>query len=144
MPSYQVSIEFAVPPAAVFAAASDLPGHGTWSADELEVIAVDDARVGAGKRYRSVAKSKGKTFEAGIEVTEYRAPERFAFTVHDFTGDYTHVFTVAARDGGTRLTRAISGQLSVAQALLFYLVYLPVKRPNARRALARLKERLEA
>jgi hypothetical protein len=37
----------------------------------------------------------------------------------------------------------MTGRLTAAQLALFWLVLVPVKRPNARKALARLKELVE-
>ena len=143
MPTYRVSTEIAVEPVVAFEKVSDLPGHASWAADPIEVEAVDDTALGVGKRYRSTATSKGKTFTADLVVTEYDAPRRFAFTVTDATGCYQHRFTVTPSATGSTVEREIQGDLTPSQRLLFTLVYLPVKRPNARKALAQLKEQLE-
>ena len=99
---------------------------------------------GAGSRYRSTARSKGKTIAADITVTRNDPPSEFAFDVTDLTGDYRHVFTLTAGDGGTSIERRITtSNLSLPQLALFYLVFPTVKRPNARAALEKLKALLE-
>lgn len=143
MPTYRVATTVATDWAAAFEAVADLPGHAAWAADPIEVVPVDDTPVGPGKHYRSTATSKGKTFTADLVVTEYDAPRRFAFTATDATGCYQHTFTVSPADSGVRVEREISGELTPSQRLLFALVYLPVKRPNARKAMAKLKALLE-
>lgn len=143
MPTYRVSTDVAADPAAVFDAVADLPGHASWAADPIEVMPVDDAPVGPGKHYRSTATSKGKTFVADLVVTEHDPPRRFAFTATDATGCYQHRFTVSSAGAGSRVEREIHGDLTPSQRLLFTLVYLPVKRPNARKAMARLKAAVE-
>lgn len=144
MPTIRVSTDVQAAPDVVFAAVSDLSGHGRWSADPLEVVPLDDTPIRVGKRYRSTATSKGKTFTADLVVTEHEPPRRFGFTATDASGSYRHVFTMSAGAGGvTRVERVVTGRLTLAQRILFAAVYLPVKRPNAQRALARLTARLE-
>ncbi len=144
MPTYRVVTDVPVEPQAAFEAVADLPGHAAWAADPIEVTAVDDAPIGVGKRYVSTATSKGKSFTADLVVTEYDAPRAFAFTAVDATGCYQHRFTVSPAEGGAHVEREIHGDLTPSQRLLFTLVYLPVKRPNARKAMARLKETVAA
>jgi len=144
MPTYRVATDIAVPPQAAYDAVADLTGHPVWAADPIEVTPVDDAPVVAGKRYRSTATSKGKTFTADLVVTEHQPPERFAFTATDATGCYQHRFTVSPTPAGCRVEREIHGDLTTSQRLLFALVYLPVKRPNAKKAMGRLRALLEA
>lgn len=143
MTSYTVVAEIAAEPATVFGAVADLPSHGRWSADPVTIERIDGDG-GPGTRYRSTARSKGKEFTAELEVTERRAPDRFAFRVVDATGSWEHVFSLAAAGSGTRVERRITGTLSLPQAVLFYAVLPIVKRPSARASLAKLKEQLEA
>ncbi len=143
MPSYGASIEVAAPPAVVFARVADLARHGEWSADPLEVRLVDgDGRVGS--RYQATAQAQGKAITAELTVTEVEAPERFGFSVSDLTGDYQHRFTFTAVGAGTRVERQITtSRLSLPQLLLFYVVFFPVKLPNTKKAMERLKTKLE-
>lgn len=71
-------------------------------------------------------------------------PSRFAFTAEDLTGRYEHVFTVRPSAGGSRVERAVTAQLSLAQRLLFYAVLPIVKKPNTVAAMRRLKQQVEA
>ncbi|HVF18824.1 MAG TPA: SRPBCC family protein [Mycobacteriales bacterium] len=143
MPTYRVATTVAVDPAVVFEAVAHLPGHAAWAADPIEIAAVDDKPVGVGKRYTSTATSKGKTFTADLVVTEYDVPGCFAFSAVDATGVYGHRFTITRDGTGAKVERVIEGDLTPSQRLLFALVYLPVKRPNARKAMTKLKYLLE-
>jgi uncharacterized protein YndB with AHSA1/START domain len=144
MPTYAVSTTIGARPEEVFAYVADLTRHGEWSADPVQIELVEGDG-GPGGRYRSTARSKGKTIAADITVSQREAPMTFAFDVRDLTGDYHHVFTLAPEAGGTRVERRITtSNLSLAQRALFYVVYPTVKRPNARAALGKLKARLES
>ncbi len=137
VPSYSASIDVAAPADAVYAYVADLTRHGEWSADPLEISASGEGR------FRSATRSKGKEITAELSVVEQRAPERFSFEAVDLTGRWRHDFAFEPSAAGTRVTRRISGSLSGAQLALYWLVLLPVKKPNAKRALQRLKERME-
>jgi len=138
MPSYTSSIEIAAAPAVVFEYVADLTKHGEWSVDRLEVTALE------GDRYHSLARSKGKDIQAELILIERTPPERLVFDAIDLTGRWRHTFTLEPNATGTRVQREIAGELSGAQLALFWLVLLPIKKPNAARALHRLKERIES
>jgi uncharacterized protein YndB with AHSA1/START domain len=143
VPTFTVVTEINASPADVFAYVADLTRHHEWAADPLEIVLVDGDG-GPHSRYTSTAKSKGKTITAEITVTAVDPPRRFAFDVTDLTGRYEHVFNVAAAGGGSTVERRVTAfSLSPAQRALFYLVYPTVKRPNARRALARLQAQFD-
>jgi carbon monoxide dehydrogenase subunit G len=137
MPEYRVAIDIAAPPSVVYQHVADLQRHGEWSNDPLEF-----ERVGEDE-FRSTARSKGKTVTATLRVIERTPPSRFAFASEDLTGKWVNRFTLEPSPTGTRVTRAISGQLSGPQLLLFWVVLYPVKKPNARRSLRKLKDLVE-
>lgn len=140
-PTFSVSTEIHAPPDAVFAYVSDLTKHGEWAANDLRVQALDNAPVGVGKKYSSLATVRGREFRADLLVTQYNAPNVFAFSGKDETGKFTHRFTFEKIANGTRVTRTVSFDLSFPQ-YLFYLVALNrVRLPAARQALRRLQEK---
>jgi hypothetical protein len=144
MPAYGAAVDVDVPPADAFAYVADLTRHGEWSADPLDIRLVDGATGVVGSHYQATAEAQGKTITARLEVTEADAPSRLGFRVSDLTGDYEHLFTFTETGSGTRVDRRITtSKLSLAQLLLFYLVFFPVKLPNTKRAMARLKTHLE-
>ncbi len=144
MPTYRVHTAIAAPPEQVFAAIADLARHSAWAADPLEISAVSPGPIAVGSRYRSTAQAQGRTITAELEVTELQPPQRFAFSVRDLTGNYRHQFSVQPTAGGSHVERVISAALSLPQALLFYAVFLIIKRPNTRKGLERLKTLLES
>lgn len=137
MPSYSAKIEIAAPQAAVYDLVAAVTRHGEWSADPLEIVALTD------DTWRSTSRSKGKTITAEIHLVERQPPTRLVFDAVDLTGRWRHTFTFAPTGTGTTVTRRISGSLRTAQLLLYWLVVLPIKKPNAARALGRLRGMLE-
>ena len=132
MPTFSATVRVEAPPSAVWPLVADLTRHGEWAADPLTVTA-------AGDGYESVARSKGKEFRARLSVLASDEPRRFVFRASDPTGTYEHVFTLEPDGAGTRVTRTVSGvDLSAGQTAFFYAVLLPVRKPNARKALERL------
>lgn len=134
MPSYAATVDIAAPPETVFPSVADLSRHPEWSADPLTVEPDGDAA------FTSRARSKGKEITAKLTIVEQRAPDRFVFDATDMTGTWRHTFTLTPTGTGTRVRREISGSLSGGQLLLYWLVLLPIKKPNAKRALARLEQ----
>lgn len=143
MPTYRAATHIRAAPTAVFDYISDLTRHGEWSADPLQVEALDSGPVAVGQRYRSTAQVRGRPVSGALRVTRYEPPSHFAFVAEDLTGRYEHLFTVEAHAGGSWVERRIDATLSPMQALLFALVYFIVKRPNTVAAMQRLKTTLE-
>lgn len=137
MPTYSASVEIDAPPQAVYGHLADPVAHEAWSADPIEVTHV------AGDRYRSSVVAKGRQIEAELTVVEQVPPTRVVLDAVDATGHWRHTFTVAPAGDGSRVTREISGDLSVAQLLLYWLVLLPIKRPSNQRSLERLRTLVE-
>lgn len=77
-------------------------------------------------------------------MIERTPPRSFAFEVEDLTGRWVNRFTLTPQTSGTRVEREISGALKGAQLILFWLVLYPIKKPNARRSLEKLKALVEA
>lgn len=133
MPRYRASIEIDAPPQEVYEHLADPVAHEAWSADPIEVTHV------GGDRYRSSVVAKGRQIEAELTVVEQVPPNRVVLDAVDATGSWRHTFTVERVGDGSRVTREISGDLSVAQLLLYWLVLLPIKRPSNQRSLERLR-----
>jgi hypothetical protein len=137
VPSYSVQILIEAPPEAVFDHVADLPAHGAWSTDALDIVATGDGV------FRSSTRAKGKDITAELTVIERTPPTRFVFDAVDLTGRWRHTFTLTPANGGTMLRRDIAGSLGGAQLLLYWLVVLPIKKPNALRSLRTLKALVE-
>jgi len=137
MPTYRASITIAAPPQDVYEHLADPVAHEAWSADPIEVTNV------GGNRYRSSVVAKGRQIEAELTVVEQVPPSRVVLDVVDATGSWRHTFTIERVEGGARVTREITGDLSVAQLVLYWLVLLPIKRPSNRQSLERLRALIE-
>jgi uncharacterized protein YndB with AHSA1/START domain len=138
MPSYAATVDIAAPPEVVYDRVADLQRHGEWSADPLELTPAADGG------FRSKTVAKGKMIEAELTVLERTPPSRFVFEAADLTGRWRHTFTLSPSGGGTRVRREISGDLKGGQLLLYWVVVLPIKKPNAAKALRLLKASVEA
>jgi uncharacterized protein YndB with AHSA1/START domain len=144
MPRYSVGIDIAAPVEKVFGAVSDLTRHSTWSADPLEITPDQEGPVALGKSYHSSAQSKGKTITAELAVTQLVPPNRFAFSVKDLTGDYVHEFRLAQNGATTHVDRNVTATLGLKERVLFMIVFRPIKLPNTKAAMQRLKEHCES
>lgn len=137
MPTYRARTLIAAPPEDVYAHLADPVAHQGWSDDPIEVTHV------GGDRYRSSVVAKGRRIEAELTVVEQVAPTRVVLDVADATGSWRHTFTVAETADGSQVTREITGDLSLGQLLLYWLVLLPIKRPSNRRSLEQLRALVE-
>ena len=141
--SLSASIDINAKPETVFAYVSDLTEHAEWSANPLKVEALSANPIGVGSAYRSSATVRNLTFTAELRVTEYQAPTRFGFSGQDSTGKFSHRFTLTPINSGTQVTRQINFTLSFRQWLRFWILYFPVRKPAAHKALHLLKQQLE-
>jgi hypothetical protein len=141
--SFRVRTTIHAAPDAIFAVLADLPGHGRWAANSLQIEPISPGPVVVGQRYRSTAQVSGITFTAELQVTTYQPPRVFAFSGEDSTGHFAHQFTLQPTAQGTRLERHIRFALTFRQSLLFLLLFYPVRLPAANKALALLKQHVE-
>jgi len=130
-------------PEMVFVYVADLMKHSEWSANPLTIEAVSISPKIIGNQYRSIAVVNGITLNAELHVTDYQVPVRFGFEGQDPTGKFSHQFTFASLNNETRVVRQINFTLSKRQWVMFLMLYFPVRRPAAKKALRLLKQRLE-
>ncbi|MEM7798017.1 MAG: hypothetical protein AAF633_02405 [Chloroflexota bacterium] len=127
----------------VFDYVSDLSRHGEWAANPLTITSLSDEPIGVGKAYRSLAEVRSLTFEADLVVSTFERSNRFGFKGEDSTGKFKHTFLFVPLPMGSKIERIFEFELTFRQWLLFYLLYLPVRRPAGLQAMARLKKELE-
>lgn len=137
MPAYRATTDVTAPPAAVFELVADVTRHPAWSADPLVVEDLGDGR------FRTVATSRGRELRADLTMVEVQEPARVVFDVEDPTGRWRHTFTIVPSETGTRVEREISGDLTLAQALLYWLVLVPIKKPSNEQSLDQLRRLAE-
>ncbi len=132
-------------PEDVFAYVSDLSKHGEWADNPLEITPEDDSEIAVGKKYKSTAEFRGGTVEGGQTITEYDAPNKFAFHVEDSTSKHDHTFTFTADGDGTLMERTAVGQWPFGTWLLAATIApMMIGKPMMRRAFENLKGKLEA
>lgn len=133
VPTYRATVEVAAPPDAVHDLVADVTRHPDWTDDPIEV-----EQAGT-DRFRTAAVSRGRTITADVHVVEADTPGPVVLDVTDATGHWRHTFSITPTGQGCRVVRTISGDLSLPQALLYWLVLLPIKLPSNRRSLERLR-----
>ena len=131
----------------VFEYVSDLTRHPEWSGGELKIEAVTPGPIAVGKEYFSrgevaVQKDRPNT----VRISEHVPPHKFGFVSNDPDfGDVSHVFTFTQQERGVLIERAMTLSLNPIVAFLFrFFVYPFIGRPSMDKALAKLKEKLEA
>jgi len=145
MPSASIRAEISInaSPKKVFDYVSDLIQHGEWSADSVQIVALSSGSIAVGHQYRSTARSRGITFKAEMEVTEYDPPRYFAFKGFDETGKFSHRFTFQPHGDGTLVTRQTHLDANLIQMPVFLIALYPLRVYAAKKALRLLKEKIE-
>jgi uncharacterized protein YndB with AHSA1/START domain len=141
MVSFHVDTPIARPPAAVFAAVTDLDLLPAWQSLVVAAERVDDGDgpLRPGSRIREVRQVRGRRLEQLVEVTAHDPPRRFALRIVEgplpIDGDLTLEPTA---DGGTLVRLhahgVLRGPLRLATPLVAFL-----GRREMRRQYARLK-----
>lgn len=138
MRTFSARKEIGATPTELWPLIGDLLRHGEWSADPLDVTPVGP------NRYASRVRTRGKTFNAQIEVLTSTPEELFEFRVKDETGAYTHRIGLAELEAGTMVTRQVTpDRLSLGQQVLATAAKVPIRIPSLQTSLDRLAERVE-
>src|SRR5215510_7221848 len=125
--SIQAKVVINAPTKKVFDYVSDLTRHGEWSADSVQIVALSPGQIAVGSRYRSTVQSRGITFNAEMEVTEYDSPTCFAFKGSDETGTFSHRFIFEPSTDGTLVIRQTHLGANLIQTLVFLVALYPVR-----------------
>jgi uncharacterized protein YndB with AHSA1/START domain len=143
MTTYQRSTTVACPPEKTFAYVSDIANHADWSTHRLEVQKTSEGPIAAGTTYASTGHLLG-THRAEVKITELVPNQKVVYEAQDDTGHFRHHFTVAAENGGTRLTKGVE----VMKAGFLLTLLTPFRGMIIPRNMAadlnRIKEKLEA
>ena len=139
------SIEIASPPEEVFAYATDPARFHEWQADVVGVRVEGDGPAGVGSRFTTTRRVGGAERTMTQEVTEHRAPHRWAAAGVDGPVRPSAGVTVEPLGGGTRSRVTFSLDFEghgIGRPLL------PVVRRQAQKqapvSYRKLKQRLEA
>jgi hypothetical protein len=138
------SIFIKAPPEKIFPFVGDLLRHPDWATDKMKMEAISSGLISVGNQYRSTTNFKGMVVVAELQVVDYQLPIRFAFTVNDRTGRYTHKFVLHSQKGGTLLERSISSEKTDLLSKILTMILMPVLIiPESKKALQLLKARVE-
>lgn len=137
------TIEIARSPEDVFAYVSDFSSHPDWQSTLQEVKLETEGPARVGTRFRERRKAPGGARETTIEMTGFDAPHSMEFRGLDGPVRVVGKATIAAAEGGSRVTVELDFEGHGIGKLL-----VPLVRSQARRQVPldqqRLKERLEA
>ena len=144
MPAATFSIFINAPPEKVFPWVGDLLRHPEWATDKMKMQAISSGSISIGSRYRSTTNFKGTIVVADLQVVEYQPPTRFAFTVNDRTGRYSHKFALHSQQGGTLVERSISNERTDVLTKILTMIITPILIvPESNKALQLLKVKAE-
>ena len=138
------SIFIKAPPEEVFPFVGDLLRHPDWATDKMKMEATSSTAIRVGNQYRSSTNFKGTLIVAELVVVECQSPSRFAFTVNDRTGRYTHKFLLHSQKDGTLVERSIANENTDLLSKIMTMILMPILIiPESRKALQLLKARVE-
>ncbi len=142
MARFQQSTTFNAAPSTVYGYLTDITKHPEWSSHGLTVEKASEGPVAVGSTFNTVGKLMG-THHAVVTVTALVPNERIGFESDDDTGHFRHQFDIAARDGGSEVTKSVEPlRTSVVFKLLTPLLPLILPRGLAG-DLKKIKERLD-
>lgn len=143
MAKFQQSITVSAPPEKAYEFLADISRHAEWSGHGLQVQKTSDGPVAVGATYSTIGKQMG-THKGEVTVTQLNPYSQITYESLDDTGHFRHGFLLAARDGGTEITKTVE---PLKKGLLLTLLGpgMGLLVPRGLRAdLAKIKERLEA
>lgn len=133
------SIVIECTPGAAFAFIADAANDRTWRS---HLVSSHGRATAVGDRITQTYSAEGKTATIELEVAEYAPPERLAYVMHK-PARARFSFQCRAEGGGTRVSMAISANLSGPAALFEGRVQTEADR-ILKTDLAQLKRALES
>jgi uncharacterized protein YndB with AHSA1/START domain len=140
VPSFDITLDIARPPAEVFAYLTDVSKLPEWqsSATEAEI----DGAVRKGARIRERRRFLGRDVRTELEVTDYRPPERFVLASRGGPVSFSIDHRLAATGDETRLDVEVDVKVG-AMMRIAAQGPLKVAEREFRQDFERLKELLE-
>jgi Polyketide cyclase / dehydrase and lipid transport len=126
-------------PDKVFEYVADMPRHSEWAQHELQVTQTSQGGAGVGATYASVAHQFGTQRETQT-VVDYTPGTRFAFDARGSIGTVRHAFDLAARDGGTQVTKS----MEITKPSLMARIMAPMIAAQTKKGLVVDLERIKA
>ncbi|MGH1565241.1 SRPBCC family protein [Mumia sp. DW29H23] len=110
MGSFELHVDIARPPAAVWAVLSDVTRTPEWYEAVVRVVPVSPAGRGTGATYSITRTLPGGTAVNLVQVTESVSGERFTMESRSGPTPFTYRYSLTSVEGGTRLT--LDGEIS--------------------------------
>jgi uncharacterized protein YndB with AHSA1/START domain len=147
---FEFKVHIDAPPEQVFDEVAHVERHPSWANPNAKMQMEQTAGEGTGpsSHYVSHALFVRKPVSADIEITQYDPPRVFALkaTQHQEGKRDTwieHAFTFVPSDGGTDVTKKMTGQASVGGAIMGLIAYPAIKK-DAMTSLTKLKTMMES
>jgi uncharacterized protein YndB with AHSA1/START domain len=147
---FEFKVHIDAPPGQVFDEVSHVERHPSWANPNSQMKMQQTAGDGPGpaSHYLSNAIFVRKPVSADIDVTKYDPPRVFALkaTQHQEGKKDTwieHTFTFVPSNGGTDVTKKMSGEASIGGAIMGFIAYPAIKK-DAMTSLTNLKTMMES
>jgi uncharacterized protein YndB with AHSA1/START domain len=142
--TFTVTIQ--VRPEAVWPWISQLEKHAEWSAKPYRMEWISGPPNAVGGRYRSVGWVPGdKDHVNEGEITEIVPNERFALRAEDKQGAFENTFVLRPVGEGTEVSfTLVFPKMKGAMAMMVPLAFATMGKPDIRKRMQLLKERVEA
>jgi uncharacterized protein YndB with AHSA1/START domain len=140
-------VTIAAPPEKVWPWIADLGKHAEWAPHDYSVEWIEGEPNAVGSRYRSVGWVPGDTHHENTgTITENSPPTRFALKADDKEGEFQTSYTLTPTADGTEVafTIAFPPQMKGAAGLLAPIAFPLLGKPEIRKRMQLLKEKVEA
>lgn len=146
MTSGEFRVTIQASPERVWPWIADLARHAEWSPKPYTVEWLSGEPNAAGSRYRSVGWIPGDENHVNEgEIVESHPYDRFALRADDSDGPYANTYTLAPSGDGTEVTfRLVFPSMKGMSAVLAPALFPLVGKPEIRKRMALLKEKVEA
>ncbi len=140
------SVTIDAPPEQVWPWVADLEKHRQWSPKDYTAELVSGEPGAVGSHYRSVGVIPGdKHHKNDVELMVVTPPQRLELRADDEQGSFQHVYELKPAGAGTEVTHHLEfPKMHGAAAVLAPVLFPIVGKPDARKRLRMLKEKVEA
>jgi uncharacterized protein YndB with AHSA1/START domain len=143
MARFEQSTTVSVPPEKAFDYLADISRHTDWARHLASAEKSSDGPVAAGSTFTTVRKLFG-THRSEVKITELVPNQKIVYEAQDDSGHFRHHISLAAKDGGSEITKGVE-PLRITGPLKLFSPLLPlISRRGLATDLRNIKERLEA
>ncbi|MGH8975956.1 MAG: SRPBCC family protein [Acidimicrobiia bacterium] len=110
MSAFEIAVEIAAPPAAVFDVLADTGSAPLWYEAVVSATRITPGPLGEGTRHRLVRSLPGGRVENEVEITEWEPPRRVTLTSRAGPTPFRYRYTLHPTGGRTRVE--LSGDIT--------------------------------